>query len=68
MHAQISAATYRGLGLLWLLLATLPWIAPSDVRHVRVCITRHPSEKFDNQIQGTAWIDDVALVPENPKP
>jgi tetratricopeptide (TPR) repeat protein len=47
---------------------TLPWTAPSGVRQVRVCIVRHPSEKFDNQIQGTAWIDDVALVPENSKP
>ncbi len=30
MHAQISNATYRGLGLLWLVLAALPWIAPNS--------------------------------------
>src|SRR5690349_7439443 len=46
----------------------MPWIATRDVHQVHVCIMRRQSEKFDNQIQGTAWIDDVTLVPENPKP
>jgi len=30
MHAQISGATYRSLGILWLLLAALPWVAPNS--------------------------------------
>ena len=30
MHAQISATTYRALGILWVLLAALPWIAPNN--------------------------------------
>ena len=45
----------------------LPWTAPGDVREVRVCMIRRASEKLDSQIQGTAWIDDVALIPENSK-
>src|SRR5256885_1493006 len=42
----------------------MSWTAPKDVREVRVCVLRKASEKFDSQIQGTAWIDDVALVPQ----
>jgi branched-chain amino acid transport system permease protein len=30
MHAQISPATYRGLAVLWVLLAAVPWIAPNS--------------------------------------
>ena len=30
MHAQISPATYRGLAVLWVVLAALPWIAPNS--------------------------------------
>ena len=30
MHAQISAATYRGLAVLWVVLAALPWVAPNS--------------------------------------
>ncbi len=42
----------------------LPWSAGKDVQEVHVCVVRFPSEDAANKIQGTAWVDDVALVPE----
>lgn len=45
----------------WTLLE-MPWTSAKDVRYARVCIMRSASAKFDNQIQGTVWIDDVALT------
>jgi hypothetical protein len=47
----------------WTLLE-MPWISGKDVRYARVCVLRNASAKFDSQIQGTAWIDDVALIPD----
>jgi Flp pilus assembly protein TadD len=54
----------------WTLL-TLPWTAVAGVRQLRVCVNRHPSDDLVSRIHGTAWIDDVVLVPESsasPKP
>lgn len=48
----------------WTRIETL-WTAGKDVHGVRICVVRYASEKLDNEIQGTAWVDDVALVPEN---
>lgn len=48
----------------WTLIET-SWTAEKDIRGVRICVVRYASEKLDNEIQGTAWVDDVALVPEN---
>jgi tetratricopeptide (TPR) repeat protein len=48
-----------------------PWIAGKDVHEVRVCVARNPADDFNARIQGTVWIDDVALIPqpaENAKP
>jgi len=48
-----------------------PWKADSNTHVVQVCVTREASEQPESQIQGMAWVDDVALVPEapgNPKP
>jgi len=42
----------------------LPWRSGPDVQHLRLCISRRPSAKFDSKIGGYAWIDDVALLPE----
>ena len=42
----------------------LPWISPNDVHELRICVTRMPSAKFDSKIGGSAWIDDVALIPQ----
>jgi hypothetical protein len=38
--------------------------APEGVRRVRVQVIRKPSQKFDNKLGGTAWIDRVELTPE----
>jgi tetratricopeptide (TPR) repeat protein len=46
----------------------IPWTSPADVRLVRVCVVRNTSGKVDSQIQGTAWVDDVSLVPQPPAP
>ena len=49
----------------------LPWTSANDVHELQVCLVRFPSEESENKIQGTAWVDDVALVPEpaeHPKP
>jgi tetratricopeptide (TPR) repeat protein len=42
----------------------LPWSSAKDVQELHVCLVRFPSQEADNKIQGTAWVDDVALVPE----
>ena len=49
----------------------LPWTSANDGHELQVCLVRFPSEEPENKIQGTAWVDDVALVPEatgHPKP
>lgn len=47
---------------------TLPWTAPPlGSRFVRACVVRSPSELADGDIQGTAWIDDVSLIPIIPE-
>ncbi len=54
----------------WTLLE-LPWSSAKDVQELQVCIVRLPSEEAENKIQGTVWVDDVALVPrpaEHAKP
>jgi tetratricopeptide (TPR) repeat protein len=43
---------------------SVPWTATGDAsRQVRVCISRKPSDEFGSRIHGSAWIDDVALIP-----
>jgi Tfp pilus assembly protein PilF len=49
----------------------LPWSSGKDAQQLQVCLARTRSEQDDNKIQGIAWVDDVALVPdptEHPKP
>jgi hypothetical protein len=43
----------------------LPWTSGKDVRELQLCVSRNPSAKFDSKIRGSAWIDDVALLPES---
>jgi len=48
-----------------------PWTSANAARELQICLVRFPSEEPENKIQGTAWVDDVALVPkpaEHPKP
>jgi tetratricopeptide (TPR) repeat protein len=43
---------------------SIPWAATGDTsRQVRVCISRKPSDEFGSRIHGSAWVDDVALIP-----
>jgi tetratricopeptide (TPR) repeat protein len=52
-------------------LIELPWSSGNDVQELQVCVTRSFSDQEKNRIQGTAWVDDVALGPEaeeHPKP
>ena len=42
----------------------LLWPTAANVHELQLCITRQPSTKFDSKIHGTAWVDDVVLVPE----
>ena len=44
----------------------MPWTATASVHTVRVCVSRDPSDIYGSRIHGTAWVDDVALVPESP--
>lgn len=49
----------------------LDWTTQNDERVVQVCTARVPSEKSGADILGTAWIDDVQLIPdssETPRP
>ena len=41
-----------------------PWFSGKDVQELQVCLVRFPSDEGENKIQGAAWTDDVALVPE----
>jgi len=46
----------------------LPWTSGNDVRELQLCVSRNPSAKFDSKIRGSAWIDDVVLVPVSAEP
>lgn len=35
---------------------------------VQISLNRNPSEKFDNKLAGTIWLDDVSLTPLGPQP
>ena len=37
----------------------------ADTRLLLIRVARPPSEKLDNQINGTVWIDQISLNPEN---
>jgi hypothetical protein len=41
----------------------LDFTAGPETKLLKIILRRPPSEKFANRIRGTAWIDDVALVP-----
>jgi tetratricopeptide (TPR) repeat protein len=41
-----------------------PWTSANDVRELQICVARLPSAKFDSKIRGSAWVDDVALIPQ----
>ncbi len=40
------------------------WTAGPGIHRVKICVTREPSDDPTVRISGTAWVDDVNLVPE----
>jgi hypothetical protein len=42
------------------------WTAGAHTHRVQVCVVRDPSDNPGVRISGTAWLDDVNLVPEPP--
>jgi len=42
------------------------WTAGPHTHRVQVCVVRDPSDNPGVRISGTAWVDDVNLVPERP--
>ncbi len=68
MPANPPAATAAVRGTEPWTRVTLPWTAGKDVHLVQVCVARSPSEKLDNKIAGTVWVDDITLIPETAAP
>ncbi len=40
------------------------WTAGPDIRRVQICVVRDSSVNPDARISGTAWVDDVNLLPQ----
>jgi Tfp pilus assembly protein PilF len=40
------------------------WTSGADVHRVQICVTRDASENPEVRISGTAWVDDVNLLPQ----
>jgi tetratricopeptide (TPR) repeat protein len=43
---------------------TVPWSSDADANEAQICIARLPSDQKDNRIRGSAWVDDVSLIPQ----
>lgn len=61
--SNTSASTEQALGTTSWTQVALNWTSPRDVQLVRICAARTPTQKPDEQISGTVWVDDVSLVP-----
>jgi hypothetical protein len=46
----------------------MPWVPGKEVHEGQVCLARLASEQAESKIQGTAWVDDVRLVPSSLEP
>jgi tetratricopeptide (TPR) repeat protein len=47
---------------------SLTWEAPKLTHLLEICVVRNPSSNVDeHRIVGTAWVDDVSLIPINPR-
>jgi tetratricopeptide (TPR) repeat protein len=42
---------------------TAEFTAATGVHVARIIVYRPPSQKFDNKLAGTAWVDDVSVIP-----
>lgn len=61
----VSTSDLRGTQL-WTKI-DLPWTSGAGVQGIQICAQRIATDNSDNRIQGTVWIDDVALTPEPPE-
>jgi hypothetical protein len=43
--------------------ANMEFVSGAETKVLQIVLRRTPSDKFGNKIRGTAWIDDVALLP-----
>jgi tetratricopeptide (TPR) repeat protein len=59
----VGAATPQVTGTVPWTRFTTKWKAATDVHIAQICLVRLQSQKLDNQISGSVWLDDVALVP-----
>jgi hypothetical protein len=39
-------------------------MAGPDIHRVQICVSREHSDNPDVRISGTAWVDDVTLIPQ----
>jgi tetratricopeptide (TPR) repeat protein len=46
----------------------MSWTAGLKAHQARICIMREPSDTPNANISGTAWVDDVNLVPQSAEP
>jgi tetratricopeptide (TPR) repeat protein len=42
---------------------TVEFTPAAGVHEARIFVERSPSQKFNNKLAGTAWVDDVSLIP-----
>lgn len=42
----------------------MDWTSPPDTHLAQICVSREPSDSPEVRISGTAWVDDVNLVPK----
>jgi tetratricopeptide (TPR) repeat protein len=46
----------------------MAWSSGTEFTQAQVCLARFPTDQPENKIQGTVWIDDVALIPISSEP
>jgi hypothetical protein len=62
--APIVTSTQQILGTNPWTVVEQVWTAGPDIRRVQICVVRDSSVDPDARISGTAWIDDVNLLPQ----
>jgi hypothetical protein len=48
--------------------ANAEFVTGAETKFLQIVLRRTPSDKQGNKIRGTAWVDDVALLPVPPSP
>lgn len=62
LHPAAEALTSSITGTQSWMTAELELMTGPDTRLLKVVLRRFPSEKFDNKLTGSVWLDDVSLV------